>query len=217
MVTSAMSVVKAFVLVGTVAAIGTASIGAAASEPMPIAVLVDTSQSMEPHINDLRRALRGFFREMRTNTDIALFEFGERPTRLVNFTRDPTQLEAGIVRLFSRPASGAYLLDAIVDVSRDFRVREADRPVIIVISGQGPEFSERYHQDVLNDLKASHATLHSLVVTRRRVPILNDGVRERELTLSKGATLTGGRREDLLTSMALADRLGELARELKTK
>jgi VWFA-related protein len=190
---------------------------APASEPMRIAVLVDTSQSMERSINDIRRALHTFFAQIQGNADIALFEFGERPMQLVDYTRDPARLEAGIGRLFARPASGAYTLDAIVDAARDVRMRETARPVIVVISGQGPEFSQRYHQSVLDDLRSSHATLHSLVITRRRVPIFNDGIRERELTLSEGAKLTGGRREDLLTSMALADRLSDLARELKSQ
>lgn len=188
-----------------------------ASEPIRIAVLADTSQSMEPYINDMRRALRGFFKEMRGNADIALFEFGERPARLVDYTRDPALLEAGIGRLFARPGSGSYVLDAIVEASSDLRARESGRSVIVVISGQGPEFSQRLHQNVLRDLRASHATLHSVVITRRRLPILRDDVRERELTLSEGTVLTGGRREDLLTSMSLADTLSDLARELKTQ
>jgi VWFA-related protein len=188
-----------------------------ASEPIRIAVLADTSRAMEPYINDMRRALRTFFQEMQGNADIALFEFGERPARLVDYTRDPALLEAGIGRLFARPASGAYVLDAIIEASRDLRTHESARPVIVVISGQGAEFSERYHQDVLEALRASHATLHSIVVTRRRVPTLRDGVRERELTFSEGTELTGGRREDLLTSMSLADTLKDLAGELKTQ
>ena len=190
---------------------------APASEPLRIAVLADTSRAMEPYINDMRRALRGFFREMNGNADIALFEFGDRPTRLVDYTRDPARLEEGIGRLFSRPVSGAYLLDAIVDASRDLRLRESARPVIVVISGQGPEFSQRFHQDVLKDLRASRAAIYSMVVTRRRVPLLNDGIREREVTLSEGAAQTGGRREDLLTSMSLPDKLNALARELKSQ
>ncbi len=186
-----------------------------ASEPIRIAVLADTSRAMEPYINDMRRALRTFFQEMQGNADIALFEFGERPARLVDYTRDPALLEAGIGRLFARPASGAYVLDAIIEASRDLRTHESARPVIVVISGQGAEFSERYHQDVLEALRASHATLHSIVVTRRRVPILSDGVRERELTFSEGTELSGGRRADLLTSMSLADTLKDLAGGLK--
>jgi len=186
-----------------------------AAEPARIAVLADTSRAMEPYINDMRRALRSFFREVQGNADITLFEFGDRPTRLVDYTRDPALLDAGIGRLFARPGSGSYVLDAIVEASRDFRMRETARPVIVVISGQGPEFSQRFHHNVLRDLRASHATLHSIVVTRRRVPILRDDVRERELTLSEGARLTGGRREDLLSSMSLEDTLHDLARELK--
>jgi VWFA-related protein len=189
----------------------------AASEPLRIAVLADTSQSMEPYINDLRGALRSFFTEINGNADIALFEFGDRPSKLVDYTRDPGLLEAGIGRLFARRGGGSYALDAIVDAARDSRMRESARPVIVVISGQGPEFSERFHQDVLNELRTSHATLHSIVVTRRRLPILRDGARERELTFSEGTKLTGGRREDLLTSMSLEKTLDGLARELKTQ
>jgi len=188
-----------------------------ASEPLRIAVLADTSQSMEPYINDLRGALRSFFKEMNGNADIALFEFGDRPARLVDYTRDPALLEAGIGRLFARRGAGAYALDAIVEASRDSRVRESARPVIVVISGQGVEFSQRIHQDVLKELRTSHATLHSIVVTRRRLSILPDAAREREMTSSEGTELTGGRREDLFTSMSLGDTLGGLARELKTQ
>jgi len=188
-----------------------------AAEPLRIVVLADTSRSMEPYVNDMRRSLRGFFREMQGHADIALFEFGDRPARLVDYTRDPALLEAGIGRLFARPTAGSYVLDAIVEVSRGFRARESVRPVIVVISAQGPEFSQRFHSDVLKELRASHARLDSIVVTRRRVPILRDDVRERELTFSEGTELTGGRREDLLTSLSLPDTLMDLARELKTQ
>jgi VWFA-related protein len=190
---------------------------APASEPMRIALLVDTSQSMGPYINDLRAALRSFFREMQDNQEISLFEFGDRPTQLVGYTRDSARLEAGIGRIFARTGTGSHVLDAIVDASRDFRTRETARPVIIVITAEGPEFSQRSHQMVLDDLRAANATLHSFVLTRRRVSLFNDGNREREFTLSKGARMTGGRREDLFTSMGLADRLKDLATELKTQ
>ena len=205
-------VFAAFVLA---AAPGVAEDRASASKPLRIAVLADTSQAMEPHINDIRRALRDFFREMNGNADISLYEFGERPARLVDYTRDPVVFEAGIGRLFARRGSGSYVLDAIVETSHDLQLREGARSAIVVISGQGPEFSNRYHQTVLEDLRASNATLHSIVLTRPRVSILRDDVRERELTLTKGAKETGGRREDLFTSMTLGKTLTDLARELK--
>jgi len=189
----------------------------AADEPMRIAVLVDTSWAMDRYIHDLRRALGTFFRQIPAEHEVALFEFGDRPTRLVDYTRDHDQLKAGIGRLFARSGSGSYVLDAITDVAREFRIRETARPVIIVVTAEGPEFSQRYHRSVLDDVEAAHATLHSLVITRRRLPVFNNGIRERDLTLSKGADLTGGRREDLITSMALEERLTALATELKTQ
>jgi VWFA-related protein len=196
-----------------------------ASKPMHVAVLVDTSQAMRPYVNDLRQALRSFFRQLQGSNEIALYEFGDRPARLVDFTQDPEQLEAGVGRLFARNGSGAYLLDAIVEVSRDFRTRERDRPVIVVITTQGPEFSERYHESVLKDLRSTDAILHALVLDVSRVrtsfqtraSLLGRAAREREITLSEGPKQTGGRRDDLLTSMALQDRLSSLASEMKTQ
>jgi VWFA-related protein len=188
-----------------------------AQKPMHIAVLVDTSQAIRPYVNDLRQALRSFFREMQSSNEIAVYEFGDRPTRLVDFTQDPALLEDAVGRVFARSGSGAYLLDAIVEVSRDFRIRERDRPVIVVITTQGPEFSNRYHESVVKDLRSTDVILHALVLDRPRATLLSTAARERELTLSQGTEQTGGRRDDLLTSMALKDRLSSLAAELKTQ
>lgn len=188
-----------------------------ASEPIRIAVLVDTSQAIQPHVNDLRQALRVFFKQLQGEHEIGLFEFGDRPTRLVEYTADQSPLEAGVGRLFARPGSGAYLLDAIVEVARGLRQREGARSAIVVITAEGPEFSDRYHENVLDELRSSGAALYSFVLDRRRISLRTDGVREREFTLTKGATMTGGRRDDLLTSMALPDRLSELATELNTQ
>jgi VWFA-related protein len=185
-----------------------------ASKPMHIAVLVDTSQAMRPYINDLRTALRSFLLEVQGN-DVALVEFGERPTRIVDFTQDTERLNAGVDRLFARSGSGAYLLDAIIDTAHAFRTNEVDRPVIVVITAEGPEFSDRYHQTVVKDLQTTDAILHSFVIDRTRARLLSNAAREREFTLADGARLTGGRREHLLTSMALKDRLSSLANELK--
>jgi VWA domain-containing protein len=185
--------------------------------PLQIAVLVDTSQAIRPHVIDVRTALRSFFRELQGPHEIALFEFGERPTLLTDYTSDPARLEKGVGRLFARTGSGAYALDALVEASRGLRTREGARSAIVVITTEGPEFSQRYHETVLDELGKTGATLHSFVLDRRRVSFLDDGVRERELTLAKGATTTGGRREHLLTSMALTERLRDLADELKSQ
>lgn len=188
-----------------------------ATDPQRIAVLVDTSQAIEPYVSDLRNALRAFFKDMRGKHEIALFGFGERPTLLADYTRDPSRLEAGVGRLFAQSGSAAYLLDAIIEVSRGLRKREDIRSAIVVITADGPEFSERYHETVLDELRESGTTLHSFVLARPGRPLLSDGAREREFTLAIGARRTGGRREDLLTSMALSGRLHDLGAELNNQ
>ena len=185
-----------------------------ADEPLQIAVLVDTSQAAGRSMSDVRKALKGFVQEMSGRHELALVGFGERPTVLTEYTRDPERLEAGIGRLFARRGSGAYALDAIVEASRGLRTREGARRVIVLITTEGPEFSNRYHEQVLDELRPS-ATLHSFVLTRRGPSAPDDARRQRELTLAEGSVTTGGRREHLLSSMALADRLHDLAVELE--
>jgi hypothetical protein len=73
------------------------------------------------------------------------------------------------------------------------------------------------HQAVLDEVHKTGATLHSFIFDQPSVPSFDvDSPRwEREFTLATGAKETGGRREYLLTSMALGDRLRDLATELR--
>jgi Ca-activated chloride channel family protein len=190
---------------------------APAAGALQIAVVIDTSQVMEPHVNDLRRALKEFFTAMAGKHELALMEFGERPTILVEYTRDPARLGAGVDRVFARTGSGAYLLDALVEVSRGLRKREGTRAAIVAITAEGPEFSERYHQAVLDELRGTDASLHALVLTRPRASVLSRAAQEREITLADGARLTGGHRDILLTSMALGPTLRALAARLQNQ
>ena len=189
----------------------------AAAPGKALAVLVDTSQAMQPHVNHVRAALRQFVAQMQPTHEIALVEFGERPTVLTDYTNDPVRLQKGVERVFARSGTGAYVLDAIVEASKALRIREGvQQPSIVVITAEGPEFSDRYHPDVVDELKTSGATLHALVLSSSRGPSLQEtGAREREFALALGAEHTGGSRQYLLSSMALEPRLRELASRLK--
>jgi VWFA-related protein len=188
----------------------------AATEPMQIAVLVDTSQAIEEHLLDVRNALRGFFKQMAGKHEIALIGVGERPTVLSDYTRDFARLDKAVGSVFARTGSGTYILDAIVESSTGLRRRKATRPHIIVYGARGPEFSERYHQSVVDALRESGATLHTLMLTRRDVAAMASR-EEQELakTVADGTKDTGGRRDDLLTPMSFTDRLASLGTELE--
>jgi Ca-activated chloride channel homolog len=188
-----------------------------ATDPLQIAVLVDTSEAVRPHVNDLRTGLRAFLAAIHGFQELAIYEFGERPALIADYTRDQARQTAAVGELFARSGTGAYLLDAIVQAARDLRKREGRRPVIVVITTEGPEFSDRYHQTVLDEVRKTGATLHSFIFDQPSTPLFDSGRWEREFTLAKGAKETGGRREYLLTSMALGDRLRELSAELRNQ
>ena len=119
-------------------------------------------------------------------------------------------------RVFARSGSGAYALDAIVETSKGLRLHERRQPAIVVITAEGPEFSDRYHRDVVDELKSSGATLHALVLTASRGRSARDaGARERDFALTLGAERTGGTRQYLLSSMGFEPRLQELAERLR--
>jgi VWFA-related protein len=185
-----------------------------ATEPLQIALLIDTSQAIEPHVANLRTGLRAFFKEVGGKHEIALIGTGDRPTVLTDYTRDSERLEKALGNVFGSMGSGTYLLDAIISAADALRRRKAPRPTIVSITAQGPEFSERHYDYVLEQLRESGATLHSLVLTSPRALSANADDQDLGRSLGEGTDKTGGRRDDLLTSMALTDRLQVLGREL---
>jgi hypothetical protein len=188
-----------------------------ASEPLQIALLVDTSQAIDDHILDIRTGLQAFLKRMAGKHEIALIGLGERPTVLVDYTRDQARLQKGIGSIFARQGSGTYILEAIVEASDALQRRKATRPHIIVFAARGPEFSEHHNSTVLGALEESRATLHTLMLTRTAVAVNNREEQELQLTVANGTKMSGGRREDLLTVMSLGDRLVSLANELENQ
>lgn len=189
---------------------------APAVEPMQIALIVDTSQAARDDIGHIRAALPAFVTALTTGSvknEVAIIAIGERPTVFTNYTFNQAELRKGIDRIWSVQGSGAYLLDGIIEVCQGFRKRGAQRPIVVAILSEGPEMGNRHHDQVLDSLRASGAAFHAITFGRPSSS-LSDDMRDRNLVLDEGPRATGGRREELLTSMALDGKLTRLADEL---
>jgi hypothetical protein len=185
-----------------------------AEEPLDIVLLVDDSQAATRAIPNLRDGLAQFVDRLSGKASIGIVTIGERPTSVVERTTDVAALKKGVSRIFARQGSGAYLLEGILEVSRGVQKREAKRaPVIVAISMEGVEFSNAAHERVLEHLSASGATLHMLAVGTP-LPITSDELRNKSFVAAQGTEDTGGRREQLLSEMAIPDTLNKLAGEL---
>lgn len=184
-----------------------------ADEPLDIIVLVDDSQAATTAIPHLRDGITRFVEQLQGKAQIGIVTFGERPTSVAERTTSVENLKKGIGRIFARPSSGAYLLDAITEVSRGFQKRDARRPVIVALTVEGVEFSNQQYERVLKDLHASGATLHALAIGTP-APVTSDELRNRSMVLSEGTKQTGGRREQLLSDMGITPAMTKLTDEL---
>jgi VWFA-related protein len=184
-----------------------------ATAPIDLILLVDDSQAATQAIPYLRDGLAQFVDRLQGKASIGIVTIGERPTSVTERTTDTALLKKGVARIFARPGAGAYLLDGILDVSRGLRKREVARPVIVAIATEGIEFSNSQYERVLDELYASGATLHVLAVGTPSGS-LSDEIRNKNMVISEGTEGTGGRREQLLSELAIPDALRKLTDEL---
>ena len=190
---------------------------APATEPLTIALLVDDSEATQPATQMIREAVDSFITAMAGKNEISLVTFGERPTIAVDYTTDPKRLQDGAKRIFPRAGAGAYLMDAIVDVSRGFKKREAKRPVIAVLMLENSvEFSNRYYDSVVKELEGSRAALHVIALGQPNGS-LSDEIRNRNQVIAVGTERTGGRRDNVIAFTAAAPRMKQLADELSNQ
>lgn len=184
-----------------------------ASDPMQIALLVDNSQFADPYTRDYREALPAFINAIAADQSakhqIAIVTLAERPTINTDYTLDMGQAVKGAQRIFSMPGSGTYLLDGIIETSQGIAKKSLTRPVMIAITAEGPEMSDRQYLTVLERLRESGAAFHAITLGTPR----NNNY-DRSVVLDMGTKDTGGRMDTLLTGSALTNRLKQLAAEL---
>ena len=187
------------------------------SDPIDLAVLVDNSQAAQPHILDLRKALDAFLTRMaEAQANVVLIGMADRPTVLAGYTQSAAELTRAVERIFAQPASGMVFQDSVADATRGLVRRENPRKVLVVITGEGTDFSNVPYQHTLETLTGSGVQMHvvQLTETRGGGGFRNQAARERAIVVDEGVQRTGGRRYDVLTSMAFGDTLETVAEDL---
>jgi hypothetical protein len=187
---------------------------APATDAMQIALLVDNSQAGEQYTRDYREALPAFINaiaadESGARHQIAVITLAERPTINTDYTFDFQQAVKGAGRIFGTPGSGSYLLDGIIEISKGISKKNLTRPVIVAITTEGPELSDRQYVTVLEPLRESGASLNVVTVGTPR----NQNY-DRSVVIDMGTRDTGGRNDVVMTGSALTGRMKQIANEL---
>ena len=185
----------------------------AAETPLDLVVLIDDSAAATEATTHLRDGLVAMLERLHGKAQISLMTHGDRPTMLAPFTRDTADLQQKVRRIFPRSGSGAYLLDALMEASVSLAKRNAERPVIVAITFEGVEYSNRNDQPVLDALQKSGAALH-VVAVGSPSSSLEDEMRNRNMVIAEGTSRTGGRRDQVLAVSGLPDKLKQVADEL---
>jgi hypothetical protein len=193
---------------------------APATDPMDIAILLDNSVAAASAVQQMRLALPAFLDALMApapagqRNQVAIITLAGRPTILADYSIERAALDKAIARVWEETfVGGYYLLNGIIEVTQGLRKRESPRPIIVAITGEGPELSSRHPDQVLTPLRDSGAALHVISIGQPNVGI-SDDERYRNAVVDRGPRESGGTHAQLLTGSALPGRLQQLANVL---
>lgn len=204
--------------------------------PMHVAVLVDTSVAKGAPDDTFRSAVTAFIQRLAAAHHVAVYSFGDRPALVASFTQDEGQLTSATSAMFGWSHQRSLLIDAIDLAIRDFERIEPARPVIVAIASESPEASERTAGGVIRRLIARSIAFHAIQITSatgsgqsgsaigasipeksqqlRAMTAAGEGDRERTQILEQGTSVTGGGRQRVTSTLAVAAALARTANEL---
>ena len=163
--------------------------------PIALALLIDTSASMDEKMTTAQEAAIGFAQRLRPEDMAEIVDFDSRVNILQSFTSDVEQLESAIQRTAAGGSTSLY--NAIYIALRELArapLRQADlrREAIIVLSDGEDTSSLVSFEEVLELAKRSNTAIFSIGLqsdeSRSRT-----GFREADFVLRQLAQETGGR------------------------
>ena len=196
--------------------------------PLSIAVLIDDKGS---DINEIRSALAAFVMRVQGRAEVSLTTVVPSVARVFDYTSSAPTMMAGIQRLVWRSGpAGGLILDAVAEAAEELKRREAARPVIVVVTFEGEQFSNpRPASAVLQALERSRAALHVVAIGKPTLRQMNRALVEsgnaqgdewtidqnnRNAVLGDGPRLSGGRRHEITVATGLSKALEAVAHDL---
>jgi len=166
--------------------------------PVALALLLDTSASMDTKLPTAQEAAIGFARRLRPQDLAEVIDFDNRVTILQNFTGSPQELETAIRR--TSPGGSTAMYNAIYIALKDLKkvvaknTEEIRRQAIIVLSDGEDTSSLLPFEEVLDLAKRSETAIYAIGLRDNESG--NGGsktFKEAEFVLRQLSQQTGGR------------------------
>ncbi len=166
--------------------------------PIALAILLDTSASMENKLPTAQEAAIGFAKRLRQQDMAEVIDFDSRAVVLQDFTNNAAQLEQAIRKTSAGGSTSLY--NAIYIALKDLKkvvaknIDEIRRQAIVVLSDGEDTSSLLPFEEVLDLAKRSETAIYTIGLRSNEGPAsTTKGFKEAEFVLRQFAQETGGR------------------------
>jgi Ca-activated chloride channel homolog len=165
--------------------------------PIALALLMDTSASMEARLQTAQEAATGFAKQLRPQDLAEVIDFDSRVNILQPFTNNADALEQAIRRTSAGGSTSIY--NAIYIALKDLKkvvVKQADevrRQSIVVLSDGEDTSSLLPFEEVLDLAKRSETAIYAIGLRDAEGAASSRGFKEAEFVLRQLSQETGGR------------------------
>ena len=190
--------------------------------PIALALLVDTSASMDSKLPTAQEAAVGFVRKLRPQDLAEVVDFDNKVTILQTFTASQAELEQAIRRTSAGGSTALY--NAVYIALKDLKkvvaknVDEIRRQAIIVLSDGEDPSSLLPFEEVLDLAKRSEVAIYTIGIRdAASVASGSKGFKEAEFVLRQLAQETGGRAFFPMQITDLTGIYGQISEELSSQ
>jgi len=189
--------------------------------PIALALLLDTSASMEAKLATAQEAAIGFARKLRTQDLAEVIDFDSRVVVLQSFTSGVGDLEQAIRKTSAGGSTSLY--NAVYIALKDLKkvvaknVDEIRRQAIIVLSDGEDTSSLLPFEEVLDLAKRSETAIYSIGLRAEGPSNSSRGFKEAEFVLRQFSQETGGRSFFPNQASDLTNVYGQIADELSSQ
>lgn len=190
--------------------------------PIALALLIDTSASMEPKLSTAQEAAIGFAKRLRQQDLAEVIDFDSRAVVLQAFTNNVAELEQAIRKTSAGGSTSLY--NAVYIALKDLKkivaknVEEIRRQAIIVLSDGEDTSSLLPFEEVLDLAKRSETAIYTIGLRSNDGPGSSaKGFKEAEFVLRQFSQETGGRSFFPNQLSDLANVYGQISDELSSQ
>ena len=189
--------------------------GAQPGDPMRIVIMVDNSQTPLEPLPQIRRGLQQFLGALPPNHELMLVTTGGSMNIRVPPTRDYLEVHQAVGEINFMRSSGNALIGSVQEVyDRYLRTVERRFPMIVIVSTDGADFSQRVTDKSVNEmlqgLSKSGVLVNAVLLTSTGTSLI------RNVTLEM-IKRTGGAYESATIATALPARMKVMANRISNQ